>query len=104
MKVPLTGDTTLMDALAVKLAGVDASGVQGFSMLTPNAPMPQIRERFLLHVWMGFYRHGFTQAEPDETLMRTAIYAGVPAANTALAESGKLTHEIGQASGETHHG
>lgn len=24
--------------------------------------------------------------------------------DTALAESGKLTHEMGQASGETHHG
>lgn len=42
--VPLVGDTTLMDAQTIKLAGAAANGVQGFAMLTPNAPMPQVQK------------------------------------------------------------
>jgi branched-chain amino acid transport system substrate-binding protein len=42
--VPLVGDTTLMDAQTIKLAGADANGVQGHAMLTPEAPIPGIQD------------------------------------------------------------
>ena len=42
--VPLVGDTTLMDAQTIKLAGDDANGVVGHAMLTPDAPIPAIQE------------------------------------------------------------
>ena len=44
-------------------------------------------EEFRLHVKAGLEQGGFTEAELKETLMQTAIYAGVPAANTAFAEA-----------------
>jgi 3-oxoadipate enol-lactonase/4-carboxymuconolactone decarboxylase len=44
-------------------------------------------EEFRLHVRAGLERGGFTEDELKETLMQTAIYAGVPAANTAFAEA-----------------
>ncbi len=44
VKVPLVGDTTLMDAQTVKLAGADADGVVGHAMLTPDAPIPAIQD------------------------------------------------------------
>lgn len=47
-------------------------------------------EEFALHVRTGLERGGFTRDELKETLMQTAIYAGVPAANTAFAEAGKI--------------
>lgn len=43
IKVPLVGDSTLMDAQTIKLAGADANGVVGHAMLTPNAPLPSIQ-------------------------------------------------------------
>ena len=61
-------------------------------------------EEFALHVRAGLSRQGFTQAELKETLMQTAIYAGVPAANTAFAEAGKIIKDIETTSGETNHG
>jgi 3-oxoadipate enol-lactonase/4-carboxymuconolactone decarboxylase len=61
-------------------------------------------EEFALHVRAGLSRRGFTQAELKEVLMQTAIYAGVPAANTAFAEAGKIIKDIETASGETNHG
>jgi 3-oxoadipate enol-lactonase / 4-carboxymuconolactone decarboxylase len=51
-------------------------------------------EEFALHVRAGLSRGGFTQAELKEALMQTAIYAGVPAANTAFAEAGKILQDI----------
>lgn len=48
IKVPLVGDSTLMDAQTIKLAGADADGVVGHAMLTPNAPMPSIQD-FVTH-------------------------------------------------------
>lgn len=51
-------------------------------------------EEFSLHVRTGLTRRGFTVAELKETLMQTAIYAGVPAANTAFAEAGRIIEDI----------
>jgi 3-oxoadipate enol-lactonase/4-carboxymuconolactone decarboxylase len=47
-------------------------------------------EEFSLHVRTGLSQGGFTKDELKETLMQIAIYAGVPAANTAFAEAGKI--------------
>ncbi len=47
-------------------------------------------EEFALHVRAGLSQGGFTKDELKETLMQIAIYAGVPAANTAFAEAGKI--------------
>jgi 3-oxoadipate enol-lactonase/4-carboxymuconolactone decarboxylase len=44
-------------------------------------------EEFRLHVRAGLEQEGFTRDELKETLMQLAIYAGVPAANTAFAEA-----------------
>ena len=43
---------------------------------------------------VGLERGGFTRDELKEVLMQTAIYAGVPAANTAFAEAMKIIDEI----------
>ena len=47
-------------------------------------------EEFVLHVRAGLTCGGFTRDELKEVLMQTAIYAGVPAANTAFAEAGRI--------------
>jgi 3-oxoadipate enol-lactonase/4-carboxymuconolactone decarboxylase len=47
-------------------------------------------EEFRLHVRSGLTQRGFTAEELKETLMQTAIYAGVPAANTAFAEAAAI--------------
>jgi 3-oxoadipate enol-lactonase/4-carboxymuconolactone decarboxylase len=39
-------------------------------------------------------RDGFTREELKEVLMQSAIYAGVPAANTAFAEASKIIAEF----------
>ncbi len=44
VKQPLVGDSTLMDAQTIKLAGADANGVVGHAMLTPDAPIPAVQE------------------------------------------------------------
>ena len=51
-------------------------------------------EEFALHVRAGLTRDGFTRDELKEVLMQTAIYAGVPAANTGFAEAGRILAEI----------
>lgn len=51
-------------------------------------------EEFALHVRTGLTRDGFTREELKEVLMQSAIYAGVPAANTAFAEAGKIIAEL----------
>lgn len=43
IRLPLVGDSTLMDAQTIKLAGADANGVVGHAMLTPNAPIPDVQ-------------------------------------------------------------
>ncbi len=50
-------------------------------------------EEFALHVRAALRQGGFTQDELKETLMQIALYAGVPAANTAFAEAGKIITE-----------
>ncbi|HEX7821427.1 MAG TPA: 3-oxoadipate enol-lactonase [Sphingobium sp.] len=51
-------------------------------------------EEFALHVRAGLTRGGFTKDELKEVLMQTAIYGGVPAANTGFAEAQKIIAEI----------
>ncbi|KQY29971.1 3-oxoadipate enol-lactone hydrolase [Caulobacter sp. Root487D2Y] len=54
-------------------------------------------EEFRLHVRAGLERGGFTLDELKEVLMQTAIYAGVPAANTAFTEAAEIIAELGGA-------
>jgi len=51
-------------------------------------------EEFRLHVRAGLTRGGFTRDDLKEVLMQTAIYAGVPAGNTAFAEAAAVMKEI----------
>jgi 3-oxoadipate enol-lactonase/4-carboxymuconolactone decarboxylase len=51
-------------------------------------------EEFRVHVRAGLEQGGFTEDELKETLMQTAIYAGVPAANTAFSEAAAILREI----------
>lgn len=53
-------------------------------------------EEFALHVRAGLSQGGFTTDELKEVLMQTAIYAGVPAANTGFAEARKIITRIEQ--------
>jgi len=53
-------------------------------------------EEFRLHVRAGLEQGGFTEGELKETLMQTAIYAGVPAANTAFAEAAQVIARLSQ--------
>jgi 3-oxoadipate enol-lactonase/4-carboxymuconolactone decarboxylase len=54
-------------------------------------------EEFRLHVRAGLQQGGFTEDELKEVLMQSAIYAGVPAANTAFAEAASVIAELGPA-------
>lgn len=56
-------------------------------------------EEFRLHLRSGLQQGGFTLDEVQETLMQTAIYAGVPAANTAFAEAAEILRELGREGG-----
>jgi 3-oxoadipate enol-lactonase/4-carboxymuconolactone decarboxylase len=51
-------------------------------------------EEFALHVRAGLTRDGFTREELQEVLMQTAIYAGVPAGNTAFTEAAHIIAEL----------
>lgn len=51
-------------------------------------------EEFRLHVRAGLEQGGFTQDELKEVLMQTAIYAGVPAANTAFTEAAEIINTL----------
>ncbi len=51
-------------------------------------------EEFALHVRTGLTQRGFTRDELKEVLMQTAIYAGVPAANTGFAEAQKIITDV----------
>lgn len=53
-------------------------------------------EEFALHVRAGLSQGGFTRDELKEVLMQAAIYAGVPAANTAFAEAQKIIDMLEQ--------
>lgn len=51
-------------------------------------------EEFRLHVRSGLSQNGFTRDDLKEVLMQTAIYAGVPAANTAFAEAAEIIAQL----------
>jgi 3-oxoadipate enol-lactonase / 4-carboxymuconolactone decarboxylase len=51
-------------------------------------------EEFRLHVRTGLSQGGFTTDELKETLMQAAVYAGVPAANTAFSEAAEILAEL----------
>jgi 3-oxoadipate enol-lactonase/4-carboxymuconolactone decarboxylase len=51
-------------------------------------------EEFRLHVKAGLEQGGFTEDELKEVLMQTAIYAGVPAANTAFTEAADVIADL----------
>jgi 3-oxoadipate enol-lactonase/4-carboxymuconolactone decarboxylase len=52
-------------------------------------------EEFRLHVRAGLEQGGFTREDLKEVLMQSAIYAGVPAANTAFAEAAAVIASLG---------
>lgn len=49
---------------------------------------------FRLHVRSGLEQSGFSKDELKETLMQLAVYAGVPAANSAFREAQAVIREI----------
>ncbi len=51
-------------------------------------------EEFRLHVRAGLAQGGFTEGELKEVLIQCAVYAGVPAANTAFAEAAAAMKEL----------
>jgi 3-oxoadipate enol-lactonase/4-carboxymuconolactone decarboxylase len=51
-------------------------------------------EEFRLHVRAGLEQGGFSQDDLKEVLMQTAIYAGVPCANTAFKEAEAAMREL----------
>jgi 3-oxoadipate enol-lactonase / 4-carboxymuconolactone decarboxylase len=51
-------------------------------------------EEFRLHVRAGLEQKGFSEDELKEVLLQVAAYAGVPAANTAFAEAGKVIESL----------
>ena len=50
-------------------------------------------EEFRLHVAKGLENDGFARDELKETLLQLAVYAGVPAANTAFKEAQRILAE-----------
>lgn len=68
---------------------------RGRSMITLAVLTALGRERELaLHV-LAARRNGLTDAEIGEVLLHTAVYAGVPAANAALAIAQEVLHAQG---------
>lgn len=55
-------------------------------------------EEFRLHVRAGLTQGGFSEQELKEVLMQSALYAGVPAANTAFTEAAAVMRELGSPS------
>lgn len=51
-------------------------------------------EEFRLHVRAGLAHGGFSEEELREVLMQSAVYAGVPAANTAFAHAAAILSEL----------
>lgn len=51
-------------------------------------------EEFSLHTRAGLAHGGFSRDELKEVLMQLAIYAGVPAANTAFAQARRIVAEL----------
>ncbi|MGC1300766.1 MAG: carboxymuconolactone decarboxylase family protein, partial [Caulobacteraceae bacterium] len=55
-------------------------------------------EEFRMHVRSGLQQGGLSPDELKETLMQLALYAGLPAANTAFAEAGAVMAELSRES------
>ena len=53
---------------------------------------------FRLHVLSGLEHGAISEVELRETLMQLAVYAGVPAANTAFAEAQEVLDELNRRS------
>lgn len=51
-------------------------------------------EEFGLHVRAGLEQGGFSADQLKEALIQLAVYAGIPAANTAFAEAGRIVAEL----------
>jgi 3-oxoadipate enol-lactonase/4-carboxymuconolactone decarboxylase len=89
-RTPFNGD---FQAMITRIAWHEIWGRPGLDHRTRRLLVVAITaslgrwEEFRLHVRAGLERGGFTEDELKETLMQTAIYAGVPAANTAFAEA-----------------
>jgi 3-oxoadipate enol-lactonase/4-carboxymuconolactone decarboxylase len=56
-------------------------------------------EEFRLHLRAGLQQGGFTRDELKEVLMQIAIYAGVPAANTAFTDAAEIMSELDKETG-----
>ncbi len=92
-RTPLTGD---FQAMITRIAWGEIWGRPGLDDRTRRLIVLAITcalgrwEEFALHVRAGLTQGGFTRDDLKEALMQTAIYAGVPAANTGFAEAQKI--------------
>lgn len=89
-RTPLTAD---FQAMITRIAWGEIWGRPGLDNRTRRLIVLAITcalgrwEEFGLHVRSGLTQGGFSRDELKEVLMQTAIYAGVPAANTGFAEA-----------------
>ncbi|MBB4086995.1 3-oxoadipate enol-lactonase [Sphingomonas carotinifaciens] len=92
-RTPFTAD---FQAMITRIAWAEIWGRPGLDDRTRRLLVLAITcalgrwEEFALHVRAGLREGGFTTDELKEVLMQTAIYAGVPAANTGFAEAQKI--------------
>jgi 3-oxoadipate enol-lactonase/4-carboxymuconolactone decarboxylase len=92
-RTPFTAD---FQAMITRIAWQEVWGRPGLDHRTRRLLVIAITaalgrwEEFRLHVRTGLGQRGFTVEELKETLMQTAVYAGVPAANTAFAEAAAI--------------
>ncbi len=98
-RTPLTHD---FQAMITRIAWQEIWGRPGLDDRTRRLIVLAITcalgrwEEFALHVRAGLTQGGFTHDELKEVLMQAAIYAGVPAANTAFAEAQKIIEMLEQ--------
>ena len=96
-RTPFNGD---FQAMITRIAWQDIWGRAGLDDRTRRLLVIAITaslgrwDEFALHVRAGLTRDGFTRDDLKEVLMQTAIYAGVPAANTAFAEASKIIADL----------
>ena len=89
-RTPLTAD---FQAMITRIAWGEIWGRPGLDDRTRRLIVLAITcalgrwEEFALHVRAGLAQSGFSRTELKEVLMQTAIYAGVPAANTGFAHA-----------------
>ncbi|MEK9213295.1 bifunctional 3-oxoadipate enol-lactonase/4-carboxymuconolactone decarboxylase PcaDC [Sphingomonas sp. 2378] len=98
-QTPLTAD---FQAMITRIAWGEIWGRPGLDDRTRRLIVLAITcalgrwEEFALHVRAGLTQGGFTRDELKEVLMQTAIYAGVPAANTGFAEAQTIIDTLDQ--------